>query len=61
MTTCPIGLLESIKRTIPSNSDSPPAEVFEVIRKALLEHFREDPPAKPIVLKPRGKSGKSSR
>jgi hypothetical protein len=54
-------VLESIKRTIPSNSDSPPAEVFEVIRKALLEHFREDPPAKPIVLKPRGKSGKSSR
>src|SRR5215831_3625410 len=54
-------VLESIKGTIPSNSDSPPAEVFEVIRKALLEHFREDPPAKPIVLKPRGKSGKSSR
>jgi hypothetical protein len=52
-------VLESIKRTIPSNSDSPPAEVFEVIRKALLEHFREDPPAKPIVLKPRGRSGKS--
>ena len=53
-------VLESIKRTIPSNSDSPPAEVFEVISKALLEHFREDPPAK-IVLKPRGRSSKGSR
>jgi hypothetical protein len=52
-------VLESIKRTIPTNSDSPPAEVFEVIRKALLEHFREEPAPKPIVLKPRGKSGKS--
>ena len=61
MTTCPIGLLESIKRTIPSNSDSPPAEVFEVIRTALLEHFREEPPAplaKRIVLPRRGKSDK---
>jgi hypothetical protein len=51
-------VLEAIKRTIPTNSDSPPAEVFEVIRKALLEHFREDPPVKRVVLKPRGKSGK---
>jgi hypothetical protein len=51
-------VLESIKRTIPTNSDSPPAEVFEVIRKALLEHFREEP-AKRIVLKPRGRSGKT--
>jgi hypothetical protein len=52
-------VLEAIKRTIPTNSDSPPAEVFEVIRKALLDHFRDDPPAKPVVLKPRGRSGKS--
>jgi hypothetical protein len=36
-------VLEAIKRVIPSNSDSPPAEVFEVIRKALLEHFRDEP------------------
>jgi hypothetical protein len=50
-------VLEAIKRTIPTNSDSPPAEVFEVIRKALLAHFREEP-AKRIVLKPRGRSGK---
>jgi hypothetical protein len=51
-------VLESIKRTIPTNSDSPPAEVFEVIRKALLEHFREEPPAKRIHLPKRGRSGK---
>jgi hypothetical protein len=49
-------VLEAIKRTIPTNSDSPPAEVFEVIRKALLDHFRDDPPAPKIVLKPRGRS-----
>jgi hypothetical protein len=52
-------VLEAVKRTIPTNSDSPPAEVFEVIRKALLEHFRDDPPAKRIVLPRRGKSGKN--
>jgi hypothetical protein len=34
-----MGVLDQIKRTIPSNSDTPPAEVFEVIRKALLAHF----------------------
>jgi hypothetical protein len=50
-------VLEAIKRVIPSNSDSAPAEVFEVIRKALLEHFREEPAPKPVVLKPRGRSG----
>jgi hypothetical protein len=50
-------VLEAIKRTIPTNSDSPPAEVFEVIRKALLAHF-EEPAPRPVVLKPRGKSGK---
>jgi hypothetical protein len=51
-------VLEAIKRVIPTNSDSPPAEVFEVIRKALLEHFREEPTPPKIVLKPRGRSGK---
>jgi hypothetical protein len=50
-------ILEVAKRVAPS--DSVPGDVLEVIRKALLAHFREDPPAaKPIVLKPRGKSGK---
>jgi hypothetical protein len=34
-------VLEQIRRTIPSNSDSPPAEVFDVIRKALLAHFAD--------------------
>jgi hypothetical protein len=34
-------VLEQIKRTIPSSSDTPPAEVFEVIRKALLAHFAD--------------------
>jgi hypothetical protein len=37
--------LELIKRTIPSNSDTPPGEIFELLRKALLEHFRETEPA----------------
>jgi hypothetical protein len=34
-----VGLLELVKRTVPTNSDEPPAAVFEVIRKALLAHF----------------------
>jgi hypothetical protein len=34
-------VLELVKRTIPTNSDSAPGEVFEVIRKALLAHFAE--------------------
>jgi hypothetical protein len=34
-------VLQTIKRTIPSNSEEPPGEVFEIIRKALLAHFRE--------------------
>ena len=34
-------VLELVKRTIQTNSASPPSEVFEVIRKALLAHFRE--------------------
>jgi hypothetical protein len=32
---------ELIKRTIPTNSDRPPEEAVEVIRKALLDHFAE--------------------
>jgi hypothetical protein len=54
-------VLESIKRVIPSNSDSPPAEVFEVIRKALLTHYAEDEPVKRIVLPRRGRSGTSKK
>jgi hypothetical protein len=53
-----VDLLETIRRTIPSNNDKAPAEIFDVCRKALLEHFREEPTPKPVVLKPRGKSGK---
>jgi hypothetical protein len=33
-------LLELIRRTIPSDSDRPPEEIFDVIRRALLAHFR---------------------
>jgi hypothetical protein len=36
-----MSVLEAIKRTIPSNSDTPPAEVFDVIRKALLQYFAD--------------------
>jgi hypothetical protein len=36
-----LDVLELIQRTIPSNSDKPPAEIFGVIREALLAHFRE--------------------
>jgi hypothetical protein len=52
-------ILEVAKRVAPS--DSVPGDVLEVIRKALLAHFREEPPAplaKRIVLPRRGKSGK---
>jgi hypothetical protein len=43
-----LATLELIKRTIPSDSDSPPAEVFEVMRKALFAHFREPVQSKEI-------------
>jgi hypothetical protein len=36
-----VDLLELIQRSTPSNSDRPPEEVFEVVRKALLAHFAE--------------------
>jgi hypothetical protein len=32
-------VLELLKRTVPSNDDRPPAEIFGVLRKALLAHF----------------------
>jgi len=47
--------LEVIKRTIPSNSDSPPAEVFEIIRTALLTHFEDKPAPKKTILPKRGR------
>jgi hypothetical protein len=34
-------VLALIKRTIPSDDDSPPAEILAVMRDALLTHFRE--------------------
>jgi hypothetical protein len=44
-------VLELLKRTLPTNSDSPPAEVFAVLKAALLEYCRKDePPAKRITL-----------
>jgi hypothetical protein len=36
-----LDLLETVKRTIPSNSDRPPAEIFGVMKAALLAHFAE--------------------
>jgi len=53
-----VSLLETVKRTIPSNSDDPPETVFAIMRDALLAHYAKDEPAKPIVLRPRGRSGK---
>jgi hypothetical protein len=54
-------VLELLKRTLPSNADSPPAEVFAVLKTALLEYCRKDepPPVKRIELPRRGRSGKS--
>ena len=54
-------VLELLKRTLPTNSDSPPAEVFAVLKTALLEYCRtkdEPAPVKRITLPPRGRSGK---
>jgi hypothetical protein len=53
-----VSLLKTVKRTIPSNSDDPPELVFGIMRDALLAHYAEEKPAKPVVLKPRGRSGK---
>jgi hypothetical protein len=54
-----VSLLETVKRTIPTNSDDPPETVFAIMRDALLKHYTEDEPPKRVVLKPRGRSGKS--
>ena len=36
-----MSVLDLLKRTVPSNDDRPPAEIFTVIKEALLQHFRE--------------------
>ena len=56
-----VSLLETVKRTIPSNSDDPPETVFAIMRDALLAHYANDEPPKRIVLPPRGKSGTSKK
>jgi hypothetical protein len=33
-------VLELVKRTVPTNDDRPPEEIFGVMKAALLEHFR---------------------
>ena len=54
-----VSLLETVKRTIPTNSDDPPETVFAIMRDALLKHYAEEKPAPKIVLKPRGKERRS--
>jgi hypothetical protein len=54
-----VSLLETVKRTIPPNSDDPPETVFAIMRDALLKHYAAEEPPKRVVLKPRGRSGKS--
>jgi hypothetical protein len=34
-------VLELVKRTVPSNNERPPEEIFGVMKQALLAHFRE--------------------
>ena len=41
-----VSLLETVKRTIPSNSDDPPETVFAIMRDALLKHYAADEPPK---------------
>jgi hypothetical protein len=53
-----VSLLDTVKRTIPSNGDDPPETVFAIMRDALLKHYAADEAPKRVVLKPRGKSGK---
>jgi hypothetical protein len=50
-------ILETVKRVAPS--DSVPNEVLEVVRRALLTHYKDEPAPKQIVLKPRDRSGKA--
>jgi hypothetical protein len=33
-------LLELVKRTVPTNDDRPPEEIFGVMKQVLLAHFR---------------------
>jgi hypothetical protein len=33
-------VLELVKRTVPTNDERPPAEIFGVMKRALMEHFR---------------------
>jgi hypothetical protein len=37
-----VDLLEMVRRTIPTNSDKPPEQIFSVMKAALLPHIRED-------------------
>jgi hypothetical protein len=34
-------VLELVKRTVPTNDERPPAEIFAVMKRALMEHFRQ--------------------
>jgi hypothetical protein len=34
-------VLDLVKRTVPTNDERPPQEIFQVMRKALLAHFAE--------------------
>jgi hypothetical protein len=43
--------MELVKATIPSNDQSPPREIFEIMKAALLAHFREQD-AKPSPNQP---------
>jgi hypothetical protein len=36
-------VLELVKRTVPTNDERPPAEIFAVMKAALMEHFRDHP------------------
>jgi hypothetical protein len=36
-----LDVLELVKRTVPTNDDSPPEQIFGIMREALLAHFRE--------------------
>jgi len=36
-------VLELVKRTVPTNDERPPAEIFAVMKAALMENFRGHP------------------
>jgi hypothetical protein len=50
-----MSVLELVKSAIPSNDQSPPREIFGIMKAALLQYFRQkdDEPKKPVP--PRGK------